>query len=217
MSGGQNIIQTQTVADSLDGWSKPLGFDQFNPSFGTLNGVDVGLIGDITGNAAIENLGTSAANVSIDLAGNVTVTAPDGTVLAGVNPEAAKTIVLGAYDGTTDFAGASGTVVSGFSNTASTVAQFVPGGTIGAPFVGTGTIDLTASSQANSILNSGGNLLSLTTGQAGATVSVDYNYSPASNGSEFRVRKRHHQQQQSPARPTHCQRPNHGSPNASGR
>jgi hypothetical protein len=183
MTTGTTTLQTQIVTVSAPGWSVPLSFDQFDPSLGTLSDVDVGLVGTITGSAAIENLGASAASLQISLPGNIDVTASDSTVLATVDPVATTTLNLGAYDGTANFTGSSGTVVSGFANTATTVSDFVPASGGGVPFVGTGSIDLTASGQASSSITAGGNLLSLTEGQTGATVSVQYGATPGGSGS----------------------------------
>jgi hypothetical protein len=176
------ILQTQTVAVSAPGWSVPLSFNQFNPSTGTLADVDVGIVGEVTGTAAIQNLGATAATLLITLPGTIDVAA-DGTVLASVTPEAATAVNLGAYDGTTDFTGTSGTVVAGFSNVATAVSDYIPGTGTAVAFVGTGTIDLTASSQVRSNLYADGNLLSLTQGEAGATVSVQYDYQSPGDGS----------------------------------
>jgi hypothetical protein len=183
MTAESTILQTQTVADSAVGWSVPLSFNQFDPSLGVLSSIDVGIVGDVTGTAAIQNLGATAASLQVNLPGTIDVAAPDGTWLASVSPIASTTVNLGAYDGTTDFTGTSGTVVAGFSNVATAVSDYVPSPCTGAAIVGTGSIDLTASSQVTSSLYADGNLLSLTQGEAGATVSVQYNYQPPVGGS----------------------------------
>jgi hypothetical protein len=177
------ILQTQTVADSAPGWSVPLSFGQFDPSLGTLSSIDVGIVGNVTGIAAIQNLGATAASLQINLPSTIDVAAPDGTWLASVSPEATATVNLGAYDGTTDFTGTSGTVVAGFSNVATAVSDYIPSPGTGWAIVGTGSIDLIASGQVSSSLYADGNLLSLTQGEAGATVSVQYNYQPPVVGS----------------------------------
>jgi hypothetical protein len=172
------ILQTQTVAVSAPGWSVPLSFNQFDPSLGTLSDVDVGIVGDVTGTAAIQNLGATAASLQINLPSVIDVAAADGTWLASVSPEATATVNLGAYNGTTDFTGSSGTVVAGFSNVATAVSDYIPGTGTAVTAVGTGSMDLTASSQVSSSQSADGNLLSLIQGEAGATVSVQYVYQP---------------------------------------
>ncbi|HEX3992017.1 MAG TPA: choice-of-anchor E domain-containing protein [Acetobacteraceae bacterium] len=184
MTTEPTILQTQTVADSAPGWNVPLSFNQFDPSLGTLADIDVGIVGDVTGTAAIQNLGATAATLQIDLPSTIDVTAPDGTRLASVSPEASSTLNLAAYDGTADFIGTSGTVVSEFSSVATVVSDYIPSPGTGAAFVGTGSIDLTAHSQVSSRLYADGNLLGLTQGEAGATVNVQYNYQPSANGSD---------------------------------
>ena len=183
MATETTILQTQTVADSASGWSVPLSFGQFDPSLGTLSDIDVGIVGDVSGTAAIQNLGATAASLQIDLPSTIDVATPDGTALASVSPEASTTLNLGTYDGTASFTGTSGTVVSGFSSVATAVSDYIPSPGTGTAIVGAGSIDLTASSQVSSSLYADGNLLSLTQGEADATVSVQYNYQPPANGS----------------------------------
>jgi hypothetical protein len=186
---GTTILQTQTVAESAVGWSVPLDFRQFNPLLGALSNVGVGIVGNVSGVAAIENLGASAATVQINLPGAIEVAAPDGSWLAGVDLYATKTLNLGAYDGTANFVGTSGTVVAGISSSATVVSQYVVGTStdtgsgsgVTLPVEGTGSLTLTASSQASSNVVAYGNLLSLTEGNAGATVSVQYGYAPSSD------------------------------------
>ena len=105
MATETTILQTQTVADSASGWSVPLSFGQFDPSLGTLSDIDVGIVGDVSGTAAIQNLGATAASLQIDLPSTIDVATPDGTALASVSPEASTTLNLGAYDGTASFTG----------------------------------------------------------------------------------------------------------------
>lgn len=170
------ITQTQTVASADAGWSVPLGFPQFDLSQGMPLGVQVGVTGTITGSASIENLGAAAADVHIQLPGTISVVGPDGTLLTSVAPDPSQIIHLGAYDGTTDFSGNSGTIVSNISASATAASVFLVGTSGPVPFGGTGTLALTASSQASSSVAGNGNLLVVTHAQAGAAISVQYDY-----------------------------------------
>lgn len=49
----QTSKQVQSVGDTPADWSQTLDFGQFDPSLGTLDGIDVGLAADVTGSVAI--------------------------------------------------------------------------------------------------------------------------------------------------------------------
>ena len=183
MTTATTILQTQTVAASNAGWLMPLSFTKFDPTLGTLLDVRVGITGTVTGTASIENLGATAAEVLIQLPGAIDVLGPANAALASARMTPAAAVTLAAYDGTSDFAGASGTIVSGISNTATVVSLYSPGTAGLAPFVGTGMLDLTAASSASVTETAYGNVLSLTQAQAGATITMQYDYLAAPSGS----------------------------------
>ena len=175
-----SIIQTQTVSDTTANWLVPLSFAGFDASLGTLQDVRVTITGDFNGTTSIENLGASAAQFDAGFVANFAVTGPDGTTLASTETGVGATVDLGAFDGTADFAGASGTVVSGMSNTITSVATYAPGDVGLEPFIdsgtGSGTVTFTAGSTVMSDVTSPGNLLSRSQVKAGAVISVQYDY-----------------------------------------
>lgn len=183
MSISVTVAQTQTVAETASGWSLPLSFAQFNPSLGTLTGVQVSVTGDINGNIAIENLGAATASVQAGLSGVIQVFGPGNTQIGGAFPITATTVNLGAYNSTGSFTGSAGTVIPGITSTASAMSVYSPGSVALAPFVGTGSITLTASGLAYLNETGGGNLATLSQVSAGANVSVQYDYQATVAGS----------------------------------
>ena len=167
--------QQQTIAATTTDWSTNLTFEQFSPSLGELQGIDVWLDGQVTGNVSIENLDAAPANVAVTLFGTVDLGGPGGTGLLTTGPDASASVNLGAYAGDTDYAGNSGTVVglSGeFANQA-TLSSGIAG------FVGTGTLVLPVSAQTSLSETGPANLLLASGAAAGAAVTLDYDYTPA--------------------------------------
>jgi hypothetical protein len=129
MSGSTNkILQQQMVGDTATDWSQTLPFSQFDPTPGTLQAIDVGLTTDLTGGVSVESLEAAPATISVSQTGNVSVASPTGASLVSAAPEASASAGLGAYDGATDYAGASGTTFA-LSNAATTDSS-LPTGTI---------------------------------------------------------------------------------------
>ncbi|MDR3532679.1 MAG: choice-of-anchor E domain-containing protein [Rhodopila sp.] len=172
MTTGTTILQTQTVADTTADWTQALSFTQFDPSLGTLVDVRIGVVGDVNGTASIENLGAAASSVTVSIPVYVDVYTPDGAWQSALLVDPVSTVNLGAYDGTADYAGNSGTVVSGIA-AANTVV--VDGANL-AQFIGAGNVTLTAKTFSDSVETGDANLLTTLQTNAGAVVSVQYDY-----------------------------------------
>src|SRR5580698_11194238 len=110
MSDAPTIMQQQTVADTPTDWSQTIPFDQFDPSQGTMLSIGVGLTADLAGSVSVESLEAAPSTVVISQLGNISVTSPTDVQLADATLFASEPVNLGAYDGTTDYAGISGTV-----------------------------------------------------------------------------------------------------------
>ncbi len=178
----ETITQTQTVADSATDWNTTLGFQQFDPNLGSLQAVGLSLTSDVGGTVSIENLQPDAVTSSVAIYGVVEATTPSYEVSIAAEPTTASgPEELGAYSGTIDFAGTSGTVVSGLTQvaTASTLQTVSadPG-----PFVGTGTVPVTVSGQASVEEIGPANLEMLSQTTAGAQVTLEYQYGTAAPG-----------------------------------
>jgi collagen type I alpha len=167
------VVQTQTIADTTTDWTLPSTFAQFDPSLGTLVDVRIGITGDVDATASIANVGAAATPVELSIPVGFAVFSPDGADQGSVTVDPTTTVNLGAYDGSTDYTGSSGTIVSGI--TASNNAVFVDSGDLGS-FVGTGTVDLTTQTVGNATETGDGNLMTTLATKAGAVVSVQYDY-----------------------------------------
>ncbi|MSP01287.1 MAG: choice-of-anchor E domain-containing protein [Acetobacteraceae bacterium] len=170
--------QQQTIAARPEGWSARLPFRQFDPSLGTLTGVRVSLDGTLAGSISLENLGSVASTISVRLPGTMDVSAVGldlGVLTFNSNP--AASVTLGAFDGVKDFAGSSGTVVSGVFSTGGTT-----GGLSDAPhlaqFTGLGTVDLSLTSDGSSEVSGNATLRDLLNINTGGVVTLEYQFIP---------------------------------------
>ena len=169
-------LQQWAISDAVAGWSQNVTFAQFDPTLGTLLDVRVGLTGDVSGSVSVESLEQVASWLTASLPGRITVTGPGGGVITSVAPAIFVSDSLGAFDGTTDYAGPSGAILGGLSDQQSAVAAYRPDATELAQFVGGGSVTLSVGSWAG--LNAAGpaNLQMLASTDVGATITLQYDY-----------------------------------------
>jgi len=172
------LTQTVSVPATLTNFSKPLSLAQFEPSLGTLTGVDVTVDGALTSQISAENTSHSApASIASVISGTLTLTAPGGISLAAPLNNPGASFGAATYDGTTDYAGTSGHDFG--AQTASVTKSVSLSGSNGddlSPFVGTGTLPASFAAEATSTASGGGNLMVLTNSTATATITVTYHY-----------------------------------------
>lgn len=157
-------VQTAAVADSVTDWTQTIDFGQFDPSLGTLVDVLIGVTGDVAGTASVQNLGPAAAQVNVSLPIGFEVFTPDTTEIVSLGLDRTASVNLGAAAA----ASIGGIVASG--NT------FVVDSANLAQFTGTGTVALTAATSSDSVETGGASLASTLQTEAGATVTVQYDY-----------------------------------------
>lgn len=180
----ETITQTQTVADSATDWNSTLGFQQFDPNIGSLRAVGLSLTGDVGGSVSIENLQPDAVTSSVSIYGVIGATTPNYAVAVAAEPTTTlESVELGAHSGAIDFAGTSGTVVSGLTQvaTGSTIETIAADS---GPFVGTGTVPVTVSGQAFVDESGPANLEMLSRTTAGAQVTLNYQYGTIETGGD---------------------------------
>ncbi len=179
--------QQQAIPDSASDWSQTITFNQFDPSLGALQAIEVGLTADVAGAVAIESLEAAPASVSVALSGLLTVKDPAGTALVSAAPDPSAAAHLGAYDGSADFAGASGIIFNGLSAAVSSGAVLSPSASGMQDFVGTGTVALPVTATTRLHVSGPANLQVASRADAGATVSLGYDYgsSGGDSGSTF--------------------------------
>ena len=185
LPGSTTVAQSFTLADATTGWNQHLSVVPFDASLGTLQAVEFTVSADLKATAQVENLGSGTIGVSGTLAAPVTLTAgtiattitPLVTVNAGFSP-----ILLGTYDGTTDFGGTSGTTIGGLSSTLSNTFELSDPATV-ALFTGADAVDVPIVTSGTSVFDGSGNMLTNLSEMAGATVSIQYIYTAPSASS----------------------------------
>jgi hypothetical protein len=164
------------VADTTTGANAPISVDKFNSALGILEAINITVIGDLSTQVSAENENATGAFLATTQDATVTLS------LAGVTQNTAGGITtdaaLGGYDGTADYAGASGTVVTGHTQMPG-IADTWNDPAVLAAFSGTGTVTGTFSSSSTASLDGPGNLLAQLLAEAGGTVEISYDYVPA--------------------------------------
>lgn len=168
--------QQQTIAATPEGWTALVPFQQFDPSLGTLTGVQVLLNGTLTGSISLENLGSAAATVTVAVPGTIDVSA-NGVDLGSLDFASGPiaTVTLGAFDGVKDFAGSSGTVISKEFSAGNLTTGFDDTSDL-ARFTGTGTVDLSLTSDGSSQVIGDADLRDLLNINSGGVVTLQYQY-----------------------------------------
>lgn len=175
VSGGvQSQTQTLTFADANANTIRSQALQQFDPSLGTLQSIEIRVDGRIVSNIKLENLDDEAAAVSGSVSGTVLLSGPGFNLNTNIVGNAVITQTLGAYDGVTDYTGRSGVSLGNRTATGSNTQTLT--GTSVAPFIGTGTLNLSFLAQATTQAAGGGNLQANITNLGGGSVTVTYKY-----------------------------------------
>ena len=177
---GDDAIPLQTT-----NWSGLVTIPRFDSGLGILQSIDFSLAGDILGSAAIESLDAAASTVTTDYQAIITLTRPDNSVLVVSIPAQQFVDNLTSFDGTIDFGGTSGITHPNLSTTDTQGASSVSPADIAlfsGPAGNPGSIQLPVDAAGSSGASGSGNLITQFLTDAGATVSVCYNYAPDCNG-----------------------------------
>jgi hypothetical protein len=175
MSSEQTILQQQSIADTPTDWQQVLPFEQFDPSLGTLDSINIGVTADIAGSVSVESLEAAASTVDIGQFGNLSVNGPTGINLVSDPVDFSGAWALGAYDGTTDYGGTSGTVVAVANTGTANVTLSSSTADLG-PFVGTGSVTLSAYANVALSITGPANMQIDSQASVGGTVDLQYNY-----------------------------------------
>jgi hypothetical protein len=174
-TGGSTTSFTANFALAPTDTARSATLQQFNPALGTLTSVEIIATGSTTTNVAMENLGAQAgtfeSQVQADILYNVA-----GTVLEST-PTVTKTATIPAFnqaDPTQSMSNFGGPITLNgvFQDTTLTSASDL------APYIGTGTLNVTDQTSALSCSCGSGNLESMVTTQASGDVKVVYTYTP---------------------------------------
>lgn len=188
ISYSQSLVPNPSTTDIHEVLSLP----QFNPSYGTLTGVQITVNGSLSANAKYENKNTSSGlssglRMRLNLVQDLAVTMGAQSLLTMQKETALdyyssglamwfQNITSGAlttFDGTVDYAGTSGFTTALWDIPASNT--YTPGSIAG--YTGTGTFAVNVDATAFVTMSTfGGNVASGTDSFAGTTVTVEYTY-----------------------------------------
>ena len=179
MTTDTTVLQQETIGTTTSDWSQTVTFAPFNPSLGTLTGVEIGVTADVTGSVSVENLGSTAATENVSQLGSISVFDPDGAFITGGTSDATGSVALGAYDGTDNYAGTSGATLPNLSST-----QSILSGTTAdlALFTGSNPVPLTVDASVLFDETGAGNIQTLSHASAGAVITLQYDYIPIVSG-----------------------------------
>lgn len=170
------ITQSQTITQSPTNFTENLTFDLFNLGSGfELTKVSFSIDGDVFGSASVESLDASPSVINIELSVTLTLFDPFNSPLVVSIPLFAQSFNAGAFDGTIDFAGASGASFTGLNASQLVTEEYTDAPTL-IDFTGPGTIMLDFVAQGSSSGSGAGNLVSQFATEASGTVDIVYEY-----------------------------------------
>lgn len=164
-----SVTHTATIFPTLTDWSLTNSVPQFDPALGTLTNVTVTVAANVQSTFFTENRDRRAWDTTTT--SHATVSASVDTLSASTLIEPSHTQNLTAFDGVIDFAGTSGFTASesgtgtGFNSTS-----------VVAPFIGVGTVPLTASAVATASYTGSGFYRFVVNTSASALVTVTYEF-----------------------------------------
>lgn len=170
-TGPQSSTQTLSFTNPVTGESLDDTVDQFDPSLGTLNSVDITVNGQLTSDIKITNTDGTSGQVSGTVSGDIAVsglpdtTNPLTTTLTGTPQK--STI---ASNGSVDFGDQTVTGSQTVDLEASQQSL--------SAWIGTGTMNVTEQADSTSTASGPGNIVDNITSSGSATVQVTYNYTP---------------------------------------
>jgi hypothetical protein len=172
-----SISYSDFVAVQRTNWNKTVSVSQFNPSLGTLDSVLISLQGTVAGSAKFESRDHGPTTVTMSLQAQVTLSWPNQNNLVVALPLVQTVDNVTVFDGTTDFGGSSGRTYDNLSGSKTESALLSPPTpTDLAVFLGTGTVTLPVKAEAQSFGTGAGNLIQWFMTDAGADVTVTYDY-----------------------------------------
>ncbi len=146
---------------------------KFNPDLGILQNVFVQLGSEVKGLIKLENTDAKSADITANLAAEVSLLKPDNSILLTTLPTASITQQFAADDSKLDFSGTSGATFDNLSNSQTASINLTSGFDL---FVGLDELILPVSAVAKSNGSGAGNLAQVFNTFAGANVEVVYEY-----------------------------------------
>src|SRR5262249_22680952 len=150
---------------------------QFDPSLGTLNSVEIDASNLLTTQIRVENLDSAPATLNATVVGNASLTGPSMTGLA-TTQTVDRSFSAGAFDGVIDFTGPDASVFDPVATPGSNSVLLTKSSDL-APYLGTGQVSFTESTQSNARASGSANLLLQVNTTVSGAVRVIYHYTPS--------------------------------------
>jgi protocatechuate 3,4-dioxygenase beta subunit len=171
------LTRTATVSAQATDWTQTLNVAQFDPSLGTLTGIDITSAGTFVSDIKVESLDSAPSTITATDSGTLTLTGPAVSGLV-TNISTSQSFNATAYDGTLDFGGTSGHDFGPQSAPGSQTITLTSASDL-ALFLGTGNVSFTEVAHATSSASGAGNLISQITTTANAQLTIVYHYIPS--------------------------------------
>lgn len=170
----ESITYSKSFAYAKTNWTDVFSVNQFNPNLGVLDTISIAFSGSIKSRVRVENLEDHAMDLFVATVGKIVLLKPDYSAYAQLLPQFTNPCHFAAFDGTLDFAGASGCDVWKANTVSTTLA---PSGMSDMnPFIGNSTVDLGLSAKGSTLVSAIGNYKDSYETYASADVSVTYFY-----------------------------------------
>ncbi len=172
----ETVSYTDTIPLTATNWDQQLTLPRFDPAVGVLTEIEFLLTGKVNGTAKIENLDAASATVTAQSYATVRLQRPDGTFITMATPIASRSARLATFDGIIDFAGGSGTIISGIDGIDISERTVLTAPTDLVAFTGADEIALQVNTTGASNASGAGNLgLSFST-LVSAAITVTYHF-----------------------------------------
>jgi hypothetical protein len=179
----QTATQKHTLTGLLGGGTATTHLSQFDPALGTLTGVTLAVTTTVAGAVAVENLDLGPVELAAGLPASLSVYSYQPFLyyasLLTATATASGAATLAAFDGASDFAGASGVTLSGLSGTHTDTIVIAADDYRASLFVGNSELVINAAASTSFGLTAGASLRVLSAISAiAAEVAVTYDYTP---------------------------------------
>ena len=184
-ASAQSVSHTDSIPLMTTNWTNSVTIPRFDPNLGSLQSISFELQAFTQGAVQFESQDAQPTTVTLNFVVGISLMRPNSTILVTSTPALQQVAPVTAFDGTLDFGGTSGGSLPNLAQSAtethvsprplSDLALFT--GPAGNP----GTINLPVQALGQSQGSGAGNLTLIFMSQAGANVTVTYNYIPDCN------------------------------------
>jgi len=182
VASAETIVHVDTVPIAPTNWNNVMEIPKFDPSLGTLTGIEFELLGMIRGDIRFESLDALPATIHVWLQAQIKLSRPDMSELVVALPVEEDEEEVSAYDGVLDFGGTSGRTYLDVPAEATVSMISPPPESDLALFTGEGVIALPIRAEGRSRATGAGNLVARFATRASAELTVTYTYTPVPPG-----------------------------------